>query len=140
MSTTPSQEDYIETIWILIQDKGYARVTDIADRLGINNASVSKMIQKLDEDGLLVYERYRGLNLTEEGYSLGLQLSERHRTLEEFLRSMGMTNSHEINKTVEGIEHYFSADALERIENLMSFIAENPEWWDKFSHWSNGKK
>lgn len=139
MSTTPSQEDYIEAIWILIQNKGYARVTDIADRLGINNASVSKMIQKLDEDGLLIYERYRGLNLTKEGYSLGLHLSKRHQMLESFLQSLGLTDTEEIDRTVEGIEHYFSRNAMKKISNLMEFIEDHPEWWEEFNQWSKQK-
>lgn len=81
MVTTPTQEDYVEAIWSLIQDKGYARTIDLAERLGVNSSSVSKMIQRLDEDGLLVYERYRGMVLTNEGYKLGQQLSTRPRKI-----------------------------------------------------------
>lgn len=81
MVTTPTQEDYVEAIWSLIQDKGYARTIDLAERLGVNSSSVSKMIQRLDEDGLLVYERYRGMVLTNESYKLGQQLSTRPRKI-----------------------------------------------------------
>ena len=51
--STPSQEDYVEAIWLLTQEKGYARVTDIAERLHISQASVSKMLRRLNAEGLL---------------------------------------------------------------------------------------
>ena len=132
MVTTPSKEDYMEAIWSLIQNKGYARTVDLADRLGVNSASVSKMIQRLDGDGLLVYERYRGMDLTNEGYKLGQQLSSRHQTLERFLRYLGMNQPTEIGETVEGIEHYVSANVLRRIEALIRQIEQHPEWWEQF--------
>ena len=132
MVTTPSKEDYMEIIWSLIQDKGYARTVDVADRLGVNSASVSKMIQRLDGDGLLVYERYRGLDLTDEGYKLGQQLSFRHQTLEKFFQYLGMDQQTEIFETVEGIEHYVNANVLQKIEALVSHIEQHPNWWNQF--------
>ncbi len=64
---TPSMEDYIEQIYILIEEKGYARVSDIAEALSVHPSSVTKMVQKLDKDEYLVYEKYRGLVLTPKG-------------------------------------------------------------------------
>src|ERR1043166_1007872 len=66
---TPSQsaEDYLERIHELIQEKGYARVVDIASSLKVRQASVTAMVQKLGESGYLKYEKYRGLILTDKG-------------------------------------------------------------------------
>ena len=50
---TPSMEDYIEQIYILIERKGYARVSDIAENLSVHPSSVTKMVQKLDKDEYL---------------------------------------------------------------------------------------
>lgn len=61
---TPSMEDYLENIYKLIDQKGYARVSDIAEALDVHPSSVTKMVQKLDKDKYLVYEKYRGLVLT----------------------------------------------------------------------------
>ncbi|GAA3322096.1 hypothetical protein GCM10020331_040600 [Ectobacillus funiculus] len=63
---TPSMEDYIEQIYLLIEEKGYARVSDIAEALSVHPSSVTKkMVQKLDKDEYLIYEKkYRGLVLT----------------------------------------------------------------------------
>jgi len=65
--TTPSMEDYIEQIYMLIEEKGYARVSDIAEALAVHPSSVTKMVQKLDKDEYLIYEKYRGLILTPKG-------------------------------------------------------------------------
>ena len=68
---TPSMEDYLERIYKLIDEKGYARVSDIAEGLAVHTSSVTKMIQKLDKDSYLVYEKYRGLILTPKGKKMG---------------------------------------------------------------------
>ncbi len=60
---TPSMEDYLERIYLLMSEKGYARVSDIAEHLGVHPSSVTKMVQKLDREEYLVYEKYRGLML-----------------------------------------------------------------------------
>ncbi len=133
MLATPSQEDYIEAIWLLIESKGYARTIDIADHLGVNNPSVTKMVQKLHESGMVLYERYRGISMTAEGERLGKRLAERHHMLELFLQSIGVQDRQEIAQTVEGIEHHFSYSALKQIESLVQFIQLDPDWWEKFS-------
>ncbi|QSO53118.1 transcriptional regulator MntR [Alicyclobacillus curvatus] len=133
MATTPSKEDYMEAIWTLIQNKGYARTVDLAERLGVNSASVSKMIQRLDEDGLLVYERYKGMVLTADGTKLGQKLSARHQLLERFFEHLGLDIQAEIHETVEGIEHYVNANVLRQIEVLVNYIDQHPDWWKQFT-------
>src|SRR5699024_3346239 len=68
---TPSIEDYIEIIYNLVKHKGYARVTDIAGALEVHPSSVTKMIQKLDKDEYVHYEKYRGFVLTDKGNKVG---------------------------------------------------------------------
>ncbi|MDO3409523.1 transcriptional regulator MntR [Saccharibacillus sp. CPCC 101409] len=123
---TPSMEDYLERIYLLIEEKGYARVSDIAEGLEVHPSSVTKMIQKLDKDEYLVYEKYRGLILTSKGKKIGKRLVDRHQLLEEFLRLIGVEESH-IYKDVEGIEHHLSWDSITRIESLVEFFARDPK-------------
>ncbi|KKB39932.1 transcriptional regulator MntR [Bacillus thermotolerans] len=123
---TPSMEDYIEQIFILINKKGYARVSDIAEALSVHPSSVTKMVQKLDRDEYLVYERYRGLMLTSKGKKIGKRLVERHTLLEEFLRVIGVKEEH-IYEDVEGIEHHLSWDSIDRIADLVDYFNEKPE-------------
>jgi Mn-dependent DtxR family transcriptional regulator len=132
---TPSQEDYLEAIWRLTEEKGYARVSDIAERLGISPASVSKMVRRLDEDGLLTYERYRGLALTREGRLRGRLLLRRHQVLERFLRTLGLDDAAVILRTVEGIEHHCDPETLDRIEGLVVYVENHPQWWEAFQRW-----
>lgn len=124
--TTPSMEDYLEKIFELIRGKGYARVSDIAEQLGLQPSSVTKMVQKLAEAGYLHYERYRGLVLTEAGQALGEQLQERHRMLAEFLRLLEVPEE-TIARDVEGIEHHVSPETLDRMHNLVAFFLAHPE-------------
>lgn len=130
--TSPSKEDYVEAIWNLIQEKGYVRTIELAERLGVNSASVSKMIQRLDDDGLVVYERYRGTTLTEKGTQLGVELFTRHTILESFFKHLGLTQQLEVHSMVEGIEHYINENALKRMNQLVNFIVQNPHWWNQF--------
>lgn len=130
--STPSQEDYLEAIWDIVERKGYVRVTDIAERLTISRASVSKMIRKLKSDGLLEVERYRGLTLTPEGASRGKTLMARHQILERFLRHLAIGDPVRIHHDVEGVEHYVSACTVERLRLLVTYIDGNPHWWETF--------
>ncbi|WP_188695229.1 transcriptional regulator MntR [Pullulanibacillus camelliae] len=123
---TPSMEDYIERIYLLIKDKGYARVSDIAEALEVHPSSVTKMIQKLDKDDYLVYEKYRGFGLTPKGKKLGQRLVFRHALLEDFLKIIGVHNEH-IYEDVEGIEHHLSWDAIDRIGDLVQYFEEDPQ-------------
>jgi Mn-dependent DtxR family transcriptional regulator len=122
---TPSMEDYIEQIYNLIEEKGYARVSDIAEALAVHPSSVTKMVQKLDKDEYLIYEKYRGLVLTAKGKKIGKRLVYRHELLEQFLRIIGVEED-KIYNDVEGIEHHLSWNAIDRIGDLVQYFEEDP--------------
>ena len=127
---TPSMEDHIEQIYLLIENKGYARVSDIAEALSVLPSSVTKMVQKLDKDGYLVYEKYRGLTLTPKGVKLGKRLVQRHELLEQFLRLIGV-DENRIYQDVEGIEHHLSWNSIDRIADLVQLMEEQPDFIKK---------
>jgi Mn-dependent DtxR family transcriptional regulator len=118
---TPSMEDYLERIYRLIDEKGYARVSDIAEGLDVHPSSVTKMIQKLDKDNYLIYEKYRGLVLTNKGKRMGKRLVDRHYLLESFLQMIGVQEEN-IYRDVEGIEHHLSRDSITCIESLVEYF------------------
>lgn len=128
---TPSMEDYLEQIYSLIEEKGYARVSDIAEALQVHPSSVTKMVQKLDQSKYVVYEKYRGLILTAKGKKIGKRLLDRHTLLEEFLTMIGV-NDENIYKDVEGIEHHLSWDSITCIEHLVRYFTDDPQRLKEF--------
>jgi Mn-dependent DtxR family transcriptional regulator len=130
---TPSMEDYLERIYKLIDEKGYARVSDIAEGLEVHPSSVTKMIQKLDKDNYLVYEKYRGLVLTSKGKKMGKRLVDRHHLLEDFLTLIGVQGEN-IYKDVEGIEHHLSWDSITCIETLVEYFRREPSRIEELMH------
>lgn len=123
--TSAAVEDYLERILELINSKGYARVIDIAAALKISQASVTNMVQRLDADGLLKYEKYRGLILTAAGKKLALRIAQRHRLLTEFLRLLGVEDR-VIDQDVEGMEHHISPSTLRAIAALTQQLRCRP--------------
>ncbi len=118
-------EDYLERILELINTKGYARVVDIAQSLKISQASVTNMIQRMDADGLLKYERYRGMVLTASGEALAKSITRRHRILTDFFRLFGL-DEELIYHDVEGMEHHISPPTLNTIEALTVQLRKQP--------------
>ena len=118
-------EDYLERILDLIQNKGYARVVDIAGSLKISQASVTNMVQRLDGDGLLKYEKYRGLVLTTAGETLARNIARRHELLTDFLGLLGL-DKRVIDHDVEGMEHHISPQTLRAFEALTAHLRRQP--------------
>ena len=126
LSRSTAVEDYLEQILDLINTKGYARVADIAQGLRISQASVTNMVQRLDAEGLLKYEKYRGLVLTTAGETLARNIMRRHQLLSDFLRTLGI-NDEVIYHDVEGMEHHISPQTLRAIEALLSQLQQHPK-------------
>ena len=124
--TSAAVEDYLERILELINTKGNARVVDIAQSLKISQASVTNMIQKLDAEGFVVYERYRGVVLTEEGGKVGAEIARRHEVLTRLLASFGL-DPQTVHEDVEGMEHHISRQTLEVLTLLMEELEGNAE-------------
>ncbi|NQX01129.1 transcriptional regulator MntR [bacterium] len=118
-------DDYLEQILHLIEAKGYARAVDISKNLGISQASVTNMLQRLDSEGLVNHEKYRGTTLTEEGHRIALAIIERHKTLTRFLRLFDI-DEETIYKDVEGMEHHVSRPTLKVISAVIDALEADP--------------
>ena len=130
----PSQsaEDYLERIHELIEEKGYARVVDIASSLEVKQASVTSMVQKLGELGYLNYEKYRGLVLTDKGRAVARGIQKRHETLSRFFSLFGLSPETQ-QQDIEGIEHHLSPATVNVLADLAHFFESNPEVLKRFS-------
>jgi DtxR family Mn-dependent transcriptional regulator len=85
-----SIEDYLETIYHILQEKKFARSTDIALKLNVKQPSATEMVQKLAKENLVKYEKYRGITLTEKGRKLARDIDTRHKILVSFLKLIGI--------------------------------------------------
>lgn len=123
-SGSVAMDDYLEQIRHLIKEKGYARPVDVSERLGISQASVTNMLQRLHAEGLVKHEKYRGTTLTEEGDRIARAIIARHELLTEFLRLFNI-DEETIYKDVEGMEHHVSRATLEALRAVTETLRES---------------
>ena len=79
MSLTSSMEDYLETVLVLQQEKGYVRCVDISNHMSVTKPSVSRAVKELSKKNYLVKKEDGTLSLTETGKRIALQIYEKHR-------------------------------------------------------------
>ena len=104
-------EDYVELIGDLITHRGEARAADIASRMGVSQATVSKMIRRLNELELVTSQPYRSLFLTSAGKEMAKISRKRHDIVLNFLRALGV-NDTTARIDAEGMEHHVSDETL----------------------------
>src|SRR5438552_493250 len=83
-------EDYLETINSLIAEKGYAASVDIAERMRVSKPTVTSIVKKLDKEGYLIHEKYRGMKLTQRGKRLAEEMRKKHELITSFLVLFGV--------------------------------------------------
>ena len=121
---TDRMEDYLEVIYELIQEKGYATTVDISSYLNVSSPSVTKMMQKLDETGYLKYEKYRGIKLTNEGIRSARNIRNRHGLLAEFFMIIGI-DEETANNDAEGIEHHLHPETMKKLEEFINELKKH---------------
>lgn len=112
-------EDYVEVALELIEHTGEARMTDIADRLGVAHPTVAKALRRLSREGLVTLLPYRPVQLTEEGLTLAKECRRRHRIVVRFLEVLGLSPE-KAEEEAEGIEHHVSPETLALMETFAS--------------------
>ena len=122
---TASMEDYLEMIYRMSMKEDYVRMNQLAKNLNVRPSSATKIVQKLKELGMVDYQKYGIIQLTEEGKSLGKFLLNRHNIIEEFLKNIGTEDTR--LKDTEIMEHGVSLNTLKNIYVLNKFLSENPD-------------
>lgn len=131
VGTSSKMEDYLEVISELVELKGYATTLDISRYMDVSPPSVTKMLQKLDENEYLEYEKYHGINLTRKGNHLADSIRQKHGILIEFFEILGI--GHEIaNQDAEGIEHHLNPKTIKQLKKFITFLKSNPKVLDSF--------
>ena len=126
------REDYLEIISELVGLKGYATTLDISRYMNVSPPSVTKMLQKLDKDGYLEYEKYHGINLTSKGNQVAETIRRKHSTLLEIFEILGIKKDI-ANQDVEGMEHYLNPKTIKRLRKFLVFLKSNPKIIDEFN-------
>ena len=126
------REDYLEIISELVGLKGYATTLDISRHMNVSPPSVTKMLQKLDKDGYLEYEKYHGISLTSKGNQVAEAIRQKHSTLLEIFEILGIKKDI-ANQDVEGMEHYLNPKTIKRLRKFLVFLKSKPKIIDEFN-------
>lgn len=117
-----SAEDYVETIFRLEGSEGLSegerrmvRLTDLAQQFGVSAPTVSKLLSRLETEGLVSVQPRSHVELTEQGLEIAAFCLKRHQIVVDFLRSIGVSER-QAELDAEGMEHHVSAETLAAME------------------------
>jgi DtxR family transcriptional regulator, Mn-dependent transcriptional regulator len=123
---TSTMEDYLEAIFNLDRDKKVVRVKDIAKKLDVKMPSVTSMLKTLSDRGLVSYEKYEYVELTDEGSGVGEEMHRRHGILREFLTKILKVDPATADEEACKMEHALSAETLNSFTDFISFVQNCP--------------
>jgi DtxR family transcriptional regulator, manganese transport regulator len=115
-------QDYVELIADLIEQRGEARVVDLARRLGVTHVTVNRTLQRLLRGGLVATEPYRAIFLTTAGQRLARESRERHDLVVSFLVALGVPRG-VAESDAEGVEHHVSRETLRAFTRYLQATA-----------------
>ncbi len=126
LSLTAPAEDYLKAIYVIEQDGSTAATNDIAAKLEIAAASVSGMLRRLADQGLVSYERYRGVRLTDAGRRAALRTIRRHRVIEAYLNKALNYPWDRVHEEAERLEHAASEELIDRMAEAIGEPLTDP--------------
>lgn len=127
MNLSETEENYLKAVFHICKIDGQAASTNaIAHQLSTTAASVSDMIKKLAEKKLLVYEKYKGANLSEEGNRIAIRLVRKHRLWEVFLVDKLGFKWDEVHDVAEQLEHIKSPELITKLDEFLDFPKFDP--------------
>ncbi len=115
-----SKEDYIGTLYHLKEEHDSVRSVDLAEHLGISKPSVSEMVDKLSDEGLVNKERYGQIELTKKGLKLAKDITNKRRIIELFLKEIVGLGEKELKEEAHRLEHAFSDKSVDKIRVLLN--------------------
>jgi DtxR family Mn-dependent transcriptional regulator len=126
MKYSVSKENYLKSIFHLQQAGGTVTTNELAEALQTSAASVTDMLKKLKEQKLLLYERYKGFKLNNEGKKVALQIIRKHRLWEFFLVEKLSFGWDEVHEMAEELEHVSSKKLIDRLDSFLHFPQTDP--------------
>lgn len=122
MKIRESGEDYLETILMLQNEKGFVRSIDIANELEYTKPSISRAMGILKKEGFVIMQPDGQILLTEKGLQRANEVYERHRLISQYLVSSLGVDSEIADKDACRIEHIISQETFEKIKNYIEKI------------------
>jgi DtxR family Mn-dependent transcriptional regulator len=116
-------EEYLESIYGLEEEHKPATTTEIAKRLGFSAPSVTEMLQRLAQEGYVLYEPYKGVTLTNDGRRVAKKITRKHRLLEHFLHNLLNIRKNSVHQQACEMEHALSDEA----ENNLCKMLGHPD-------------
>ncbi len=123
---SPSVEDYLKAIFSLTEHDDTANTSDIASALDVQPASVSGMVKRLADLGMVEHEPYRGVGLTENGRREALRVVRRHRVIETYLSVRLGYSWEDVHEEAERLEHAASDELVERMADALKNPRHDP--------------
>jgi DtxR family Mn-dependent transcriptional regulator len=136
---TASMEDYLEAMFILVEQGKPVKVTEIGKALGVKKPSVTSALTKLSEAGLVQHEKYGDIVLTADGERIAQDVYQRHCTLRQFLVEILNVDPAVAEGDACRMEHVLSPSSLERLAKFIEFVLHcprgEPEWLKGFNYY-----
>jgi DtxR family transcriptional regulator, Mn-dependent transcriptional regulator len=123
---TTSVEDYLKAVYALSHDGSPASTSSLARVLDVQPASVTGMVKRLAENGLLEHLPYRGVLLTESGLAEALRVIRRHRILETYLQLQLGFSWDDVHDEAERLEHAASDALIDRMATALGEPTHDP--------------
>jgi DtxR family Mn-dependent transcriptional regulator len=133
-------EDYLETIYLLVQEHGFARVKEIAKARGVKAATVSIALRKLSEAGFVNYVRREYIGLTERGEEAARRVLTRHRLLTRFFSEVLGMSPHAASEQACSLEHALTDEAMDRMVRFFEFLGTRPSVVAAFGQCPTGSR
>jgi DtxR family Mn-dependent transcriptional regulator len=121
-----SKENYLKAIFHLQETDGTVTTNGVANELQTKPASVTDMLKKLKAQKLLLYEKYKGFKLSNEGRKVALQIVRKHRLWEYFLVEKLQFGWDEVHEMAEELEHISSKKLIDRLDEFLGFPKTDP--------------
>lgn len=123
-------EDYLVILYELKRSKGYVVMSEVASRLNVSPPSVTNMLKRLQTEGYIKYERYKGVTMTERGEQVAREVLRKQHVLLEFLNILG-TDKREAYQEAHRMEHCINITTIKRLESFLHIIKTDPRILEK---------
>jgi DtxR family Mn-dependent transcriptional regulator len=124
VTLTPSQENYLKTIYIKVSQDGYAKMSDIANMLSVQKSSVNAALNILTSRGYINYTPYSQITLTELGLGTAKKIIEKFKTMDNFFCNILKLSKEEAATNSCRIEHIISEELFRKISKFFEFTEE----------------